>query len=62
MRLKACSQLPQASHSFNLNYMAKASGVTEEYVENEIVSLVRRLHYKIACVAGTILTNDYSNY
>jgi hypothetical protein len=42
--------------------MVKAFGVTKEYVENEIASSVGRLHYKIDCMAGTILTNDYLNY
>jgi hypothetical protein len=31
--------------------MAKAFGVTEEYV-----------HHKIDCMAGTVLTNGYLNY
>jgi hypothetical protein len=42
--------------------MAKAFGVTEEYVENEIASLVGRLHYKIDCMSGSILSNGYLNY
>jgi hypothetical protein len=46
MRFKTCSQL-QASHSFRLSDMPKVYGVTEEYVENEIATLVGRLHYKI---------------
>lgn len=33
--------------------------LTEEYVENGIASLVGRPHYKIDCMAGTILTNGY---
>jgi hypothetical protein len=36
--------------------MAKAFGVTEEYIGSETARLAGRLRYKIDHVAGTVLT------
>lgn len=61
MRLRAYKQILQAYRSLSLSYMAKAFGVSDEFMEKEVSKFAAagRLPCKIDSVAGAVVTSHY---
>ncbi|ELU15978.1 hypothetical protein CAPTEDRAFT_152596 [Capitella teleta] len=66
MRIQAYSQLLESYQSLTLDYMAKAFGVTPNFIDQELSRFIAagRLHCKIDKVGGIVETNrpDSKNY
>ncbi|XP_067006784.2 26S proteasome non-ATPase regulatory subunit 6 [Anabrus simplex] len=63
MKLKAYAQLLQAYRSVSLQHMARAFGVTPDYIEKEVAHFAAagRLQCKIDRVAGAVVSSSYIN-
>jgi len=59
MRILAYSQLLESYRSLTLDYMAKAFGVTPQFIDKELARFIAagRLHCKIDAVGGIVETN-----
>jgi 26S proteasome regulatory subunit N7 len=63
MRVKAYTQLLESYSSLTLNYMARAFGVTDVFIDKELHRFIAagRLHCKIDKVSGVVETNRPDN-